>query len=174
MALRSRKVDFKRRFQVLRFSEALDLDETVSLGRGVPAIKTGVDKEEEDEHHLRAALNANQAGIEKQSVFIPTPDASRPFNEYEFYYKHDYLIPKALVKFSANMDDYLGCPYNLDEVDDAFLAEWRAEMLKDGGAGRVEDVVPDEDAFEMFMFAFEAFGSLRVSYSRPKTRAKKA
>ncbi|KAJ3346037.1 Enhancer of polycomb-like protein 1 [Entophlyctis luteolus] len=164
MALRSRKVDFKRRFAVLRYSECVDLDETVSLGRGVPTtIKTGVDKEEEDEHHLRAALDANQAGVEKSTVVIPTPDASRPFAGHEKYYPGGYQIPKAFVKFSAQMEDYIGCPYCLDEADDAFLAKWRAESASDCATDSknvdVECVVPDDDLFEVYMYTLERFGN---------------
>ncbi|KAJ3055896.1 Enhancer of polycomb-like protein 1, partial [Rhizoclosmatium hyalinum] len=147
MALRSRKLDFKRRFQVFRWTEALDLDESVSLGRGVPVIKTGVDKEEEDEHHLQAALNANQAGVaSKQTVSIPVPDASARFVDYEKYYTHTYVIPKQYVKFSAQMDDYVGCPYCLDEIDDAFLKEWKEDCMKRGGDAIVEEEWLDEDA----------------------------
>ncbi|ORY36872.1 hypothetical protein BCR33DRAFT_742537 [Rhizoclosmatium globosum] len=158
MALRSRKLDFKRRFQVFRWTEALDLDESVSLGRGVPVIKTGVDKEEEDEHHLQAALNANQAGVaSKQTVSIPVPDASPASLTTR------NIIPTLI----AQMDDYVGCPYCLDEIDDAFLKEWKEDCMKRGGDAIVEEEWLDEDAFEICMSVLERFGSERLPTDTP-------
>ncbi|KAJ3077148.1 Enhancer of polycomb-like protein 1 [Podochytrium sp. JEL0797] len=177
MALRSRKVDFKRKFAVFRFSECEDLDENVSLAKTVKNIKTGVDKEEEDEHHLRAALDANHAGTSNKSVNIPVPDASQKFTDYDRYYTHDYVIPKHYVKFSAQMDDYVGSSYCLDLVDDAFLEEWKREVdakaAKQGQVGQGEvdamvvdegeaEVVLNEDQFEECMSVLERFGNERL------------
>jgi hypothetical protein len=47
-SLRSRKVDWKKPLPVFRWSECLDLDETASINRSIPAIATGVEKEEEE------------------------------------------------------------------------------------------------------------------------------
>ncbi|KAJ3132067.1 Enhancer of polycomb-like protein 1 [Physocladia obscura] len=85
---------------------------------------------------------------------IPTPDASQPFPEYEKFYARTYQVPKAYVKFSAQMDDYVGCPYCLDEIDDAFLANWKSsEALEE---------IPSDDLFEIYMYTFERFGGERL------------
>ncbi|KAI9353642.1 enhancer of polycomb-like-domain-containing protein [Obelidium mucronatum] len=175
MALRSRKLDYKRKFQVFRWNECLDIDDTALLGRGVPNIKTGVDKEEEDEHHLRAALDANQAGVVKQSVVIPVPDASAKFADYEKYYSPTYVISKNLVKFAAQMDDYVGSSYCLDEVDDEFLNAWKLDMEKKANStetavvkeGEEAEVLLDEDAFEHCMDLLERFGNERLISDLP-------
>ncbi|KAJ3007808.1 UNVERIFIED_CONTAM: Enhancer of polycomb-like protein 1, partial [Siphonaria sp. JEL0065] len=167
MALRSRKLDYKRRFSVFRWSECLDLDETVSASRNVANIKTGVDKEEEDEHHLRAALDANQAGVTNHSVVIPVPDASAKFKDYEKYYSPTYQISKQYVKFSAQMDDYVGCLYCLDERDEEFLKTWKNEIEKNGASLEAEFL--DDDSFEMCMHVLERFGSERLQVANIPT-----
>ncbi|KAJ3376649.1 Enhancer of polycomb-like protein 1 [Entophlyctis sp. JEL0112] len=61
------------------------------------------------------------------------------------------------------MEDYIGCPYCLDEADDAFLAKWRAESASDCATDSknvdVECVVPDDDLFEVYMYTLERFGN---------------
>ena len=68
---RARKLDNSRSLAVLRYDllDQINLDEFDS--RSVPAVATGVDKEEEVEVHLQTAITAAQIGAER--VVIPTP-----------------------------------------------------------------------------------------------------
>ncbi|KAJ1548825.1 hypothetical protein HK405_014466, partial [Cladochytrium tenue] len=156
-ALRSRKVDLKKPLPVLRWSECPDLDETSSLNRAIPVVATGVEKEEEDEHHLRAALNAHEAGVNRATVVIPTPDASRLFADYDKYYPANYAQPKSLIKFSAHIEDLVGAPYCLDEADDVFLEAFRKKCASHADSLSDEDSLND-DMFEMLMSVLERVG----------------
>lgn len=105
--------------------------------RDMHAIDTGVDKNEEDEVHLRQVINAAQRALmhskedskksngskeEAPSVYIPTPDASRIWPEAKKYYSDvTFKEPESYIKFSATVEDTVGVEYNMDELDEAFL-----------------------------------------------------
>ncbi|KAI9357065.1 enhancer of polycomb-like-domain-containing protein [Zopfochytrium polystomum] len=156
-SLRSRKVDLKKPLPVLRWSDCPDLDESASLNRAIPVVATGVEKEEEDEHHLKVALNANEAGVNKATLFIPTPDASRLISDYDKFYRPTFSITKSLIKFSAHVEDLIGCSYCLDEEDDEFLADYRTKCKE-----RIDDLTPadelSDDLFELLMTGLERVG----------------
>ncbi|KAJ3095955.1 Enhancer of polycomb-like protein 1 [Phlyctochytrium planicorne] len=155
-SLRSRKVDLKRSLPVLRWSECPDLDETSSLNRAIPAVATGVEKEEEEEHHLQVALNASHAGLSTSSIVIPTPDASRLFEGAERFYTPNFSQPKTLIKFSAQVEDTISCPYCLDEEDEAWLDTFTKQA--DASIG-VEPL--SIDGFESIMYTLECLGNDR-------------
>ncbi|RKO90477.1 enhancer of polycomb-like-domain-containing protein [Blyttiomyces helicus] len=159
--LRSRKVDYKRLLPVYRFSEVTDIDETSAVNRTIPLLATGVEKEEEEEHHLQAALVANQVGNAHSHVYIPTPDASKLSADYDHFYTKTFQQPKSLIRFSTQVEDVIGCPYNIDEVDDAFLERLRQERLA-GDAAIIGD-----DQLETLMWAFEMAGNDKVSGEAP-------
>ncbi|KAJ3413108.1 Enhancer of polycomb-like protein 1 [Chytridiales sp. JEL 0842] len=165
-SLRSRKVDWKKPLPVLRWSECLDLDETASLNRAIPAMATGVEKEEEEEHHLQAALHANQAGVTQTSVVIPTPDASQLFPDHDKYYTPTFSLPKSLIKFSAQIEDCVACPYCMDEVDDEWLTDYRNKCTA-GSDGLTADDTLDETLFEILVYGMEQCASERFPVNPP-------
>ncbi|KAJ3034895.1 Enhancer of polycomb-like protein 1 [Rhizophlyctis rosea] len=162
--LRSRKVDHKKSLPVYRYHEVPDFDETSSINRAIPTIATGVEKEEEEEHHLQAALIATQSGFTHNPVVIPTPDASKQISNYEHFYTRSFQQPKSLIRFSTQIDDVIGCPYNLDEEDDEFrrLLE---ERVKKGEL--VKEVLVGEDQFEEMVWALERAGNDKVLFLPP-------
>lgn len=99
--------------------------------RDSPAVETGVDKNEEDEVHLRQVINAAQQALQgsdkdksnaASSVYIPTPDASRLWPIAHKYYNDSVFVePDSYIKFSATVEDTLGIEYNMDEVDEEFF-----------------------------------------------------
>jgi enhancer of polycomb-like protein len=117
------------------------------------------------EHHLRAALNANHTGIiAPTAVVIPTPDASRLFPDHEKYYKPGiFSQPKTLIKFSAPLEECNGVPYCLDEKDDVFLVQYRSKCEK-GENGLSEQCFIDDDLFESIMYTFERLGAEKVNH----------
>lgn len=80
--------------------------------------------------------------------YIPTPDASRtiPEKEYRKNYNKRFKEPSALIRFSATVEDSIGCPYVMDEQDDAFLKQYNANR----------DSPLSEDDFEKVMWQFES------------------
>ncbi|KAJ3040400.1 Enhancer of polycomb-like protein 1 [Rhizophlyctis rosea] len=164
--LRSRKVDFKKSLTVYRWNE-IDLNDTTPLNRTQAQVSTGVEKEEEEEHHLQAALYSTTHNT--APVVIPTPDASKLIPDYSTHYPPTFSQPKSLIRFSTQVEDVIGCPYNCDERDDGWRDEFRERVEK--GEVKVEEegvrVVGDDDEFERWMWALEKCGDAKVSGDAP-------
>lgn len=144
---RQRKISVKQGLTIYKLSELSSNDNELEPSqvnhlnssnpqqRDLHSIETGVDKNEEDEVHLQQVINAAQKALlssqkeddkeddkTKSSVYIPTPDASRIWEEASNYYKdHDFVEPETYIKFSAQVEDAIGVDYNMDEVDEEFL-----------------------------------------------------
>lgn len=102
---------------------------------------------------------ASQTGRVREQVIIPTPDASRTISDYGRYYSSTFHQPPSLIRFSTTIEDVIGCPYNLDEADDAFIAEHRSKI--DMGEIPQEEGFTD-DQFEDIMWALERSGDDKV------------
>ncbi|KAI8854031.1 enhancer of polycomb-like-domain-containing protein [Chytridium lagenaria] len=159
-SLRSRKVDLKRSLPVLRWSECPDLDETSSLNRAIPTVATGVEKEEEEEHHLQVALNASNAGLSTSAIVIPTPDASRLFEGSERFYTPNFVLPKSLIKFSAQIEDCISCAYCMDEVDEEWFNVYTQQSSGDQNGSESSSVLSVE-TFEAIMHTLEGLSNDR-------------
>ncbi|KTW27378.1 hypothetical protein T552_02357 [Pneumocystis carinii B80] len=144
---RQRKISIKAPLQIYRAIEIPDLDEEISLQRSVPLVETGVDKDEEDEHHLRTAI-ASQMSLNSKQVYIPTPDASKIVDNYEKLYKKTFIEPSTFIRFSMTVEDSEGCPYSMNEED----SDW---LLKFNGSKRSRENYCSEDVFEFIMSQFE-------------------
>ncbi|KAF9938634.1 Enhancer of polycomb-like protein 1 [Modicella reniformis] len=157
---RNRKINNKQLLRVYRAVEIPDLDESVSLQRSIPQTETGVDKEEESEHHLQAAISASNLSTstgEEKSLYIPTPDASRKIENYHDYYSRLFTEPSTLIRFSSTVEDCIGCPYNMDDEDE----NWLKELNEKRAAGEEK---LDDDHFELIMWQFEKITNERVPY----------
>lgn len=99
---------------------------------------------------MQAAINASNAattGAKVEQVYIPTPDASKRWNEYDKYYSKSFTEPASYIRLSATVEDTAGCPYCMDEEDEQFLKEMNSK-IKDGPPCT-------EDEFEMICHKFE-------------------
>ncbi|KAK9239467.1 enhancer of polycomb-like-domain-containing protein [Lipomyces kononenkoae] len=146
---RQRKISVKQALQVLRQSDIPDLEEEQQ--REIQQVETGVEKGEEEEHHLQAAINASlaaAAGAKVQQIYIPTPDASKLFEGYSKYYAKKFTEPTTYIRFSSTVEDTSGCPYCLDENDFEFLE-------KINSTKRPASQKCTEDIFEQIMYQFE-------------------
>ncbi|KAJ1926731.1 Enhancer of polycomb-like protein 1 [Tieghemiomyces parasiticus] len=153
---RSRKIDFKRPLPVYRASELPDLEDATALQRTAPLVETGVEKEEEEEHHLQAVISAAQAaasgggssgGAPVAPLYIPTPDASRSVADYDKIYRKTFVRPSSYIRFSATVEESVGCPYCMDEDDTAWLVSFNK--------GRKASQKLPEDVFETIMWQYE-------------------
>lgn len=144
---RQRKISTKQTLQILKQSQLSDLDNADLQQRDVQEIETGVDKNEEDEEHLQKILK--KSGISSTSEeYIPTPDASKVWEEAKKFYKGKFNQPDSYIKSSCQVEDYSGCLYNMDEQDEELLKE-----LNKSRKGRGIN----EDEFESVMYSFEQF-----------------
>lgn len=143
--------------------------------RDVHSVETGVDKNEEDEVHLQQVINAAQRvlmgnvkddkkdgdGKKDESVYIPTPDASRLWKDAKKYYNDNTFVePEAYIKFSATVEDTLGVEYNVDEEDEVFIKNVlstypKASKKKKDGLSEETEKTCSELEFETIMDKFE-------------------
>ncbi|CAO3587997.1 unnamed protein product [Absidia cylindrospora] len=147
---RVKKLSPRQPLTIYTESQLLDLaDSDNIIQRAVPQIETGVDKEEEEEHDLQAAISAAQAAVttgDSVQTYIPTPDASNVIDPKEFskLYKTKHKEPSRLIKFSLTVEEVTGCPYVMDEEDDTYLKKHRDVLAL------------SEDEFEKLMWEFES------------------
>ncbi|KAG5440001.1 hypothetical protein PCK2_000693 [Pneumocystis canis] len=144
---RQRKISIKAPLQIYRAAEIPDFDEEISLQRSVPLVETGVDKDEEDEHHLRTAI-ASQMSPNVKQVYIPTPDASKIVDNYDKLHKKTFIEPSTFIRFSTTVEDCGGCSYSMNEED----SDW---LTKFNDSKRSKENYCSEDVFELIMNQFE-------------------
>ncbi|KJF59960.1 histone acetyltransferase complex component Epl1, variant [Coccidioides immitis RS] len=84
-------------------------------------IETGVEKAEESEYHLQAAINAASLGNASQKAHIPTPETVTSSLQYDKLYPPTFSQPATYIRFSSTVEDCCGCPYNMVEEDDIAL-----------------------------------------------------
>ncbi|CEP11311.1 hypothetical protein [Parasitella parasitica] len=152
---RVKKLSPKHPLPIYKEYQLPDLQDVANTQRSVPQIETGVEKEEEEEHDLQAAISAAQAAVTTGASvekYIPTPDASRliPDNEYQLLYKKNYKEPSTLIRFSSTVEDSIGCPYYMDEKDEEYLEAYNKEHPSE---------VLSEDLFEQIMWDIESIAS---------------
>ncbi|KNE56609.1 hypothetical protein AMAG_02399 [Allomyces macrogynus ATCC 38327] len=147
---RTRKLDARRTLPVLRASQLKDLNDATTLTRTLTEVATGVEKEEEKELHLQAAISSF-ATTGASGVYIPTPDANQTIPEEEYLRLHPRrtapttgvatlaakdsppptsdayppCLPRSLIRYSTQVEDAIGCSYNVDDEDAAWLHAFR-------------------------------------------------
>ncbi|KAJ2388398.1 Enhancer of polycomb-like protein 1, partial [Coemansia sp. RSA 2559] len=130
---RARKVDLKRPLPVFRAADLDDLDEDDN--RQVDAIETGVEKDEETEHHLQAAISATHAAASgnapAKQVYIPTPDASKTIEGYDALYPTSFTCPTSLIRSSETVEECCAPMYCLDDADLAWLRKFNKKQKSD-------------------------------------------
>jgi hypothetical protein len=109
---------------------------------------------------LQAAISASHAAYttgQESRLYIPTPDASQTINlnYYQRLYKTQFNNPTSFVKFSATVEDSIGCPYMMDEDDEEWLAAFNKAHPK---------LTLSEDAFEAIMWRIDEASQEKVPY----------
>ncbi|GAB5586115.1 Enhancer of polycomb-like protein 1 [Umbelopsis nana] len=151
---RVKKLSPKHPLTIYKESQLPDIHDAGNLQRAVPLIETGVDKDEEDEHDLQAAISAAQAAVttgEAVQLYIPTPDASITINsdEYHALYKKPFNQPTSFIKYSTTVEDAVGCLYDMDEEDDTWLKSYNQQNHQK----------ISEDQFEQVMWELESLAN---------------
>jgi enhancer of polycomb-like protein len=90
------------------------------------------------------ALEKNAANTQ---VIIPTPDASKVFDDYETLYLPTFHLPHSKIRFSAFIEDEIGCDYNCSDDDLNWIQEQKTDF---------PDLHPDE--FEKLLSLLEVIG----------------
>lgn len=159
---RQRKISTKQTLQILKQSQLSDVDNADLQQRDLQEIETGVEKNEEEEVHLKKILK--KTGITSTSdAYIPTPDASKVWDEAKKYYKGTFKEPTSYIKSSAHVEDYLtNCNYCMDEVDEEFLTKFNESLVSSSSSKKDKEKDKSgnnkqltEDEFEILMDRFE-------------------
>jgi enhancer of polycomb-like protein len=161
---RNRKIHTRNtRFQIISAAEAehLEFVDAEPEDGTRPHDNTGVDHEDLQEHHLQVALDAAQksaiAGRSFKKAFIPTPDASRTISNYDELYPKRWKDPSSLIRFSATVEESIGCSYCMDDEDEIWLKKFNnSRRSKDGPLSDL--------SFEKIMSNFEDTTNERQPY----------
>ncbi|XP_075994062.1 enhancer of polycomb homolog 1-like isoform X2 [Genypterus blacodes] len=129
LSFRARALDASKPLPVFRCEDLPDLHEYASINRAVPQMPTGMEKEEESEHHLQRAISAQQVyGEKRDNMVIPVPEAESNITYYESLYPGDYNMPKQLIHLQPFSLDTEQPDYDLDSEDDSFVAKLKKKM----------------------------------------------
>ncbi|KAI8338927.1 enhancer of polycomb-like-domain-containing protein [Chlamydoabsidia padenii] len=145
---RGKKLSPKDRLRIYKGSQLLALDNsTDDILDTADQVKTGLVINEE--HDLKTVLSAAQTSVTTGTItnaYIPVPNTSNMIDaeEYSRLYKKKYKEPTTLMRFSSTVEKTTGCPYVMDEEDDAYLKE-----------NHTPKSLP-EDGFEKLVWEFES------------------
>ncbi|KAL4793486.1 enhancer of polycomb-like-domain-containing protein [Aspergillus venezuelensis] len=152
---RPKKLTSKASIPIISEHEIDALEEEIQ--NGLQQIETGVEKAEESEVHLQAAINATAAGKVVNDAHIPTPDCVISNLQYDELYPPVFSQPATYIRFSSTVEDSCGCPYDMTEQDDVFL---KIMNEKRDPADRCS-----EDHFEEVMNFFEETARLKQPFA---------
>ncbi|KAF0026987.1 hypothetical protein F2P81_021724 [Scophthalmus maximus] len=128
LSFRARALDAAKPLPVYRNRDLPDLSDCVSINRAVPQMPTGMEKEEELEHHLQRAMSAQQVFREKkENMVIPVPEAESNTTYYDRLYKGEVKVPKQLIHIQPLGLD-LDLDYDLDSEDETLLNRLNRKM----------------------------------------------
>ena len=87
LTFRARNLDASKPLAIHRAEELPDLAAESAINRAVPALPTGMEKEEETEKHLQDILEAQNKGLVRRvaELVIPTPEVNV------------FIVPKMLM-----------------------------------------------------------------------------
>uniref|UniRef100_A0A8C6M6D3 Enhancer of polycomb homolog n=1 Tax=Nothobranchius furzeri TaxID=105023 RepID=A0A8C6M6D3_NOTFU len=129
LSFRARALDACKPLPVFRCEDLPDLHEYVSINRAVPQMPTGMEKDEESEHHLQRAISAQQVyGEKRDNMVIPVPEAECNITHYESLYPGEFRMPKQLIHIQPFSLDTEQPDYDLDSEDDTFVNKLKKKM----------------------------------------------
>uniref|UniRef100_H3D7X5 Enhancer of polycomb homolog n=1 Tax=Tetraodon nigroviridis TaxID=99883 RepID=H3D7X5_TETNG len=129
LSFRARALDASKPLPVFRCEDLPDLHEYASINRAVPQMPTGMEKEEESEHHLQRAISAQQVyGEKRENMVIPVPEAESNITYYESLYPGEFKMPKQLIHIQPFSLDTELPDYDLDSEDETFVNKLKKKM----------------------------------------------
>ncbi|KAL4229035.1 Glycosyltransferase 64 protein C4 [Mactra antiquata] len=128
VTFRARALDAGRPMPVYKAEDIPDLPDFATINRSVPQMPTGMEKEEETEHHLQRALSAQQVYGTAESLTIPIPDVDDTSERYDGLYPEDYKQPKQFIHLQAFGMDQEIPDYDMDSEDESWLNEQAKKM----------------------------------------------
>ncbi|GFS05342.1 enhancer of polycomb-like protein [Elysia marginata] len=128
VSFRARALDASKPMPVYKACEIPDMKDFAQINRSVPQMPTGMEKEEEAEHHLQRALSAQQVYGSSEALVIPIPEVQDIAERYHVLYPSTYKTTKQYIHIQAfNMDQEIP-DYDMDSDDDTWLTEHSKKM----------------------------------------------
>ncbi|CAO1337998.1 unnamed protein product [Diamesa serratosioi] len=115
LSFRARALDPSKPMPIYFAEELPDLQEYSAINRAVPQMPSGMEKEEESEHHLQRAIIAG--------LIIPTPEVS-DVKDDEFYirnYPADYKMPRQMIHMQPLSLEQDIPDYDMDSSDEMWV-----------------------------------------------------
>ncbi|KAG7274803.1 hypothetical protein CRUP_010300 [Coryphaenoides rupestris] len=132
LSFRARALDAAKPLPVYRRKDLPDLHDCVSINRAVPQMPTGMEKEEELEHHLQEGhlWPSRCSGRKEEHRWIPgareAEEATSP--DYDRLYKGELQDPKQLMHNPAPGLDNEQPDYDMDSEDETLLNRLNRKM----------------------------------------------
>ncbi|KAI9890860.1 MAG: Enhancer of polycomb-like protein 1 [Vezdaea aestivalis] len=159
---RNKKLSTKAILPIIREDASTKIEDDQQ--RNIQKIETGVEKGEEFEHHLQAAIASNQAaalGRKDVQAAIPTPHTEQSATEYERLYTAKFQQPATYIRFSSTVEDCSGPAYCMNEEDDPFFKTLTPKKVSFSAS----PIVCSEDMFEQVITFFEETAAEKQPYA---------
>ncbi|EGS17446.1 putative enhancer of polycomb protein [Thermochaetoides thermophila DSM 1495] len=150
--VRYKKLSVKTTLAVLR-EHQIDPSEYEQLSTEAQ-IATGVEQAEENEYHLQTVLKTTGLAADKE---IPVPPPQKSELNYDELYFRTYSKPASYIRFSQTVEESVGCMYDMNEDDEAFLKEYNKK--------RPPSAQLSEDDFERIMEVYEETAQIKTPFA---------
>jgi hypothetical protein len=133
LSFRARQVDYTKGLPIYLNHDLPDLQDFAAINRAVPQMPTGMEKDEEAEHHLQRALSALQAFGDKSSndYSIPTPKVEIDNKMYDRIYNIECPKQKQYIRIQPFSNDCEYPDYDADYEDETWLSEMKKKLPVD-------------------------------------------
>lgn len=129
LSFRARALDASKPMPIYRSEEIPDLPDFAAINRAVPQMPTGMEKEEECEHHLQRAISAQQAFGHTGELVIPTPEVYTIEDElFDQLYPPNYKLSRQLIHMQPFAMDQDIPDYDMDSEDEKWLTQQAKKM----------------------------------------------
>ena len=121
---RARTLDASKPMAIYNIEDLPELTDLNAINRSVPAMPSGMEKEEESEKHLQDILDAQSSQkideTAAKTLVIPTPEV---FSNAQILYKKGYKVPRQYIHVQPFSMDAEKPDYDVDENDEKFVTE---------------------------------------------------
>ncbi|KAF8778161.1 enhancer of polycomb homolog 1-like [Argiope bruennichi] len=129
LSFRARALDASKPMPIYYMDDVPEFQDFTTINRAVPQMPTGMEKEEECEHHLQRAISAQQAYGHTGELVIPTPEVYNvPKNIKDELYPATYKSSRQLIHVQPFSMDQDIPDYDIDSEDEKWLSQ-QAERL---------------------------------------------
>ncbi|GIY05688.1 enhancer of polycomb homolog 1 [Caerostris extrusa] len=129
LSFRARALDVTKPMPIYYMDDVPEFQDFATINRAVPQMPTGMEKEEECEHHLQRAISAQQAYGHTGELVIPTPEVYNiPKDVKDELYPATYKHSRQLIHVQPFSMDQDIPDYDIDSEDEKWLS-LQAERL---------------------------------------------